>query len=388
MRKRQQRGGRRLSESPHVGFSVVIPVHGRIVLLDRLLSSVREARRPPNVSLELIVVDSSGRDERDRLRMVCEDHGSRWVEGSLSVRQKRNLGARESKFPWLLFLDSDCQASAGLFEAYLDFVFSNENHLVAAAGPTQFRSGETRFTRLVADSSLLAPFRAPTQAGKLLWATTSNLLVRRDAFDQVGGFREELPFRLGGDDTDFCLRLNEFGGSLIAVPGAVCYHTWETWAAPLLTIKRSFRWGWMHSILLRLHPRFRRLDAPGLPVYTLGCFLISVIGALLGRPITLLAAPVFLLLAVLIHACLVACRSTTPSRSFISDLTLALVECPFGFGRTLGALSAGTLTGVFYRLDESDAAMDHHFPEMVRDLWSNNIALLVTVFIVHLGGRV
>lgn len=364
------------------GFSIVIPAHGRADLLLRLLASVEAARQRSAVPVEVLVIDSTPGEGRAPVQAACEQHGARWLSGTLSVRQKRNLGAKHAHHSWFLFLDSDCEASEGLFEAYRRFTIGADAALAAAAGPTRFRDGETWFTRLVAHSSLLGPFRTPERPGRILWATTSNLLVSRKVFDTLGGFREDLPFRLGGDDTDFCLRLCQAGGHVESIPDAVCYHSWQTWASPLALLRRSFRWGWVQALLLRDYPRFRRLDGAGFPIYTLGCLLLSVAGASFGQPMFLLLAPLYILLALLMHAGLAALGSNSPARAFLADLMLALVECPFGFGRVLGSLTGGRLTGVFHRLDDNDSAMDQQFPELVRDLWSDNLALLVALVIV------
>ncbi|MEU8138904.1 glycosyltransferase [Streptodolium elevatio] len=51
---------------------------------------------------------------------------------------------------------------------------------------------------------------------------SAGLLVRRDVWEQLGGFDPRLPF--GRDDTDFCWRTNAAGHRVVVVPEAVVLH--------------------------------------------------------------------------------------------------------------------------------------------------------------------
>jgi GT2 family glycosyltransferase len=357
-------------------FSVIVPTHGRASLIAELLQSLSCTPSSIDASVEVLIVDSSSVGESEAIRETCERFGAKHLEGSVSVRRKRNIGAFAANGEWLFFVDSDCAVSPDIFAAYQRTMRSTPD-LCAAAGPTVFRGDETSFTRRIRSSSLFGPFRRPAQVGSLLWTTTSNLLIRRDVFHSLGGFREDYPFRLGGDDTDLCLRLRDEGKVVIAVPEAVCFHSWATWSSPWLVVRRSFRWGWMHARLLRDHPRYRRFDAPGLPAHALICVAISTIGAMFGV-FRLIVLPVALVaMGVLFHALVAAARAQNRLVAFGEDITLALVELPFGFGRAIGSLAAGSLIGVLYRLDADDRAMDEGFTETVVMLWCDHLALVV-----------
>ena len=364
---------------PTPSFSVIVPSHGRVELLTRLLQSIDISKSKTKANIEVIVVDSSPIVDTKCVSGICNKFGANLIKGQANVRSKRNIGARSASKEWLFFVDSDCKLSKNIFDAYLQKIMENQG-AAAIAGPTRFEGEDNYFTRLIQNSALLNPFRIPAKANNLLWATTSNLVVRRDCFKDLGGFREDFPFRLGGDDTDFCLRLRDRHYKLVAAPDAVCSHTWETWGHPLSVMRRSFRWGWMHSILLRDYPHYRRFDAPGLPVHTLACSVIALIGAFTATAKFLLAPVLFFLLSVIIHAFFATFNVRTKALPLLlEDLALALVELPFGFGRALGSLSRGSLIGVLYRLDANDIAMDASFPETVRSLWSDHLSFLIIV---------
>jgi len=363
-------------------ISVVIASHGRTELLVKLLESLNRAKNHTDIHIEILVVDSTSAVKASVIQKACNELGATLINGTLSVRRKRNLGAGSATGDWLFFVDSDCEVSEDIFNVYRR-MFESNPEFRAGAGPTVFRGEETPFTRRIQNSSLLSPFQQPAVAKYLLWATTSNLLVRKDVFDTLNGFREDFPFRLGGDDTDFCLRLRDMSYQLVAVPKAICFHSWATWSKPATVVRRSFRWGWMHSILLREHPRYRRIDTPDFPTHTLACILIAFIGAVLTGAIHLLIAPVlFVVLAIMFHAFSVSVRASKPLSVFFEDMVLALIELPFGFGRVIGSLASFSFVGVFFRLDADDVGVYKIFPATTRSLLCDNFAFLCVAFFV------
>jgi GT2 family glycosyltransferase len=365
---------------PAPKFSVVVASHGRAGLLVKLLESLANARSLTAANVEILIVDSTPAADAAPIHEACEKLGATLISGPLSVRRKRNLGAGAATGDWLFFVDSDCEVTPEIFNVYRQAIDSDPEFR-AGAGPTVFQGGETRFTKLIKDSSLLSPFRQPAEAKFLLWSTTSNLLVSKDVFDALNGFREDFPFRLGGDDTDFCLRLNDASYRIAAVPEAVCHHSWETWRRPSSVARRSFRWGWMQAILMREHPRYRRIDAPGLPFHTLACILIAAAGVFVGGLHILLAPVLFVVLAVLLHAFFVTVRAAK-ARAFLEDIALAAVELPFGFGRLVGSILNCSPAGLIFRLGADDIAAYKVFPDTARALWCDYLAFLCVAFLI------
>jgi GT2 family glycosyltransferase len=81
------------------------------------------------------------------------------------------------------------------------------------------------------------------------------LLVRRRAFEGVGGFNEE--FFYAPEDIEFCRRLSAHKWRLVQVPGASCHHTPRRRNRNLLT-----RRGLSHARALWRYYRLRA-DVPG-----------------------------------------------------------------------------------------------------------------------------
>jgi len=131
----------------------------------------------------------------------------------------RNAGAAASTGEWLLFVDADCAPAAGLLSAYLAEPIPPGTGAVAGEilGEPGQRSLAARYAR---DRKVLSQTDGLYGRGRVI-AATGNLMVRRAAFAELGGFAEGI--RSAGD-VDFCLRLREAGWRLDFRPQAIVTH--------------------------------------------------------------------------------------------------------------------------------------------------------------------
>ncbi|ODT64239.1 hypothetical protein ABS71_13435 [bacterium SCN 62-11] len=154
------------------------------------------------------------------------------VEGA-NVSQQRNLGVGQASGELLWFLDDDSQFGPETLRLGLEIMRAHPD-CAAAGGPslTRSRAGfEERVFGAVMGSwfaalSTWARHRAvgPARFAEGTELITSNLLVRREWFEKVGGFDLSL---YPGEDIDFVYRLRQAGARLY-------YH-------PRLSVERSRR---------------------------------------------------------------------------------------------------------------------------------------------------
>jgi GT2 family glycosyltransferase len=194
--------------------SVVMPFAGDEHAAQDAIDALRALQLKPGD--ELILADNSGvARPRGGVAVVR-------VAGERSPAHARNVGAARAHCDWILFLDSDCRAPAGLLEAYFSAPVADD--VGALAGDVvPMPAGDTLASRYGSARSFLSqqahlnhPYRPR--------AVAANLMVRRAAFEQIGGFYEGVR---AAEDTDFSWRLQQAGWRLELRRGAQVEHRYR-----------------------------------------------------------------------------------------------------------------------------------------------------------------
>jgi glycosyltransferase involved in cell wall biosynthesis len=198
---------------PRPPVSVIVPFAGTRDEAGALIAALRQIEMRPGD--ELIVVDNSGE------AIVPEADGVTVVRASAqaSAYYARNEGAAGAAGEWLFFTDSDCRPYADVLDQFFegpvdDGVGALVGEIEGVADQTALVSRYARSRgHLRQEGHWLYPYRP--------WGVTANLLVRRSAWESVGGFLEGI--RSGGD-TEFSWRLQDAGWELGYRPKAVVEH--------------------------------------------------------------------------------------------------------------------------------------------------------------------
>lgn len=189
--------------SPTVG--VVVPCKNEIATIRLCLQSLRA--QVPRV--KIVVLDNGSTDGS---RQVAEELADRVVDlPGVPISTLRNTGARLLADRDVLgFVDADCELAPDWLEAGL-----------AALETADMAGSRTRAATgagwVAARWAAIEQQRAHGQS--LLWS--QHLLVRRDTFEQLGGFDEAMRT---GEDADLSARLRTRGGRLALTDDMVVTH--------------------------------------------------------------------------------------------------------------------------------------------------------------------
>jgi glycosyltransferase involved in cell wall biosynthesis len=328
------------------GVSVVTPTHGRRSLVAALLESLQAARAAAGVESEVIIVDSSEGEDAQLILEDCERfHASYIRHPANNVRQKRNVGIRTARFPIVLFMDSDCTASPDLL---VEHARSHMNDVGGVIGVTRFVGDSSQTWRLIERTSVLDSFSCAERMETVPWGPTCNISYRKEILEEVGGFDESFPFRLGGDDVDLGLRVTDAKHPIRCNPKAVVEHTRETWSSLWLIGRRLFRWGRMHHHLMNKHPGRVLNDFPktmGL-LFVLGITMAAMSGVY-RRPVLLLLPLLWLALDLLLEAAVLSRMTGERLRDYGTFLGARLLGLTFELGTLVEAGLRGSLRPLY-----------------------------------------
>jgi glycosyltransferase involved in cell wall biosynthesis len=210
--------------------TVVVPFVGDRDAVERLSSYLRRlALRPGD---ELIVADNT-REGMDREALTVGVRVAR-AAAERSSYHARNVGARIAGNEWILFMDADCRPVPDLLDTFVTQPPAERCGAIAGSvvGSPDQAALIARYARARGFLNLAGGGEGPE------WriAVAGNVLVRRAAFEEIGGFTEGI--RSGGD-VDFSRRLQGGGWTIDRCPGALVEHRHRERLLPFLaTIAR------------------------------------------------------------------------------------------------------------------------------------------------------
>jgi O-antigen biosynthesis protein len=222
----------------HDLVSIIIPTRDLGRLLNQCLESIFETSTYSN--FEVILVDNGSTEpytekvistwlNREPDRFNCYTYNVPFNYSKIN-----NFGASKANGKYLLFLNNDTEVitpdwiealveqaqrpsigAAGAKLLYSDKTIQHVGVIIglggfAGHGHRYFSDGEAgHFGTAISPTNFSA-------------VTAACLMCRRDVFDQVGGFDEDLPVAF--NDVDFCLKLTQAGLRNICLPHVMLYH--------------------------------------------------------------------------------------------------------------------------------------------------------------------
>ena len=256
--------------------SIVIPVKDRADELKRCLTSLSNLNYPQE-KLQIIVVDDGSIDESPQ---VARQFRALLVPSGGTGRgpaAARNVGASMAGGEVLAFIDSDCTASKEWLNELIP-AFSNPT-MAAVGGQVDgmcTASAVDRYEAVMSSLSLGSRERVGNSGNDTFYLPSCNLLVRRTAFRNAGGFKDSMHV---GEDVDLTWRLRDKGWSISYLPAGNVLHEHRSSIRSFMS--RRFDYGTSEGMLQLLHPRRRKqmVIPPLLAIVLLLCLAAPFAGA-------------------------------------------------------------------------------------------------------------
>jgi cellulose synthase/poly-beta-1,6-N-acetylglucosamine synthase-like glycosyltransferase len=187
--------------SDMLSFSVIVPTFNRVDLLFGTLESVFGQR---STDFEIIVVDDGSTDGTMKYLQSLGEHVRIFQQPNRGAGPARNLGARHAHGRYLAFLDSDDLWFPWTLQVYHDVIRRHQEPSFIVGKPYVF-SDEPELDKAAFDVVRAEWFVDYLASGdQWRWWGASSFIIRRDAFEAVGGFTEEW---VNDEDTDLTLRM-------------------------------------------------------------------------------------------------------------------------------------------------------------------------------------
>ena len=302
-------------------LSIVVPVRNDATRLGTCLNSIRSYA--PNV--EVYVIDNGSTDGSGEMAEGL--NASVILCPELRVGALRNRGCEMSSSEFIAFVDSDHEVTSDWLEQGLE-ILTQDKSIVAAGSHYLAPPDGTWVQTIWAIHRLRGP-----ESCDVDWLGAGNLFVRRDAFEKVGGFREDL---IAAEDVDLCHRLRQLGGRIVCDKRIQNIHHGEP--KTLLAFLRKEHWRGSSGVKAWISQGFPLRDLPSLlwPLWHLVggvAFVALAITAIVSMERTWTTLASTSLLAWILPSVLLSVRTCVSEKRTTSIPVLAVLYFAYGLAR-------------------------------------------------------
>lgn len=264
--------------------TIIVVTHNSARWLERMCAAVSAQTE---TRWRLVIVDNASRaDQRPHQTQLPPGASIIQCERNLGFAAGNNLAAGDADTPHLVFLNPDAFPEPGWLAALL--AAAEKFPQAAAIGSTQWRAdapgvldgtGDVLHASGLAYRSNYGKRAAPPPLGESFSACAAAMLVRRAAFEAVGGFDER--YFCYFEDVDLGFRLRLAGWRILQTPDAMVAHV----GGGVAGARSAF--GDYHGARNRLWTFFKCMPAvlfwPLLPFHLLASALVCTVALSTGR---------------------------------------------------------------------------------------------------------
>jgi GT2 family glycosyltransferase len=221
----------------HPMVSIIIPVQERVSSLQRCVQSIRDKTDYQNYEIILIGPKGKKNKSQDFLSDLRSEENVQVIDhhGEDNLSQLNNLAVIQAKGSHVLFLSRDIEVvSQQWLTSMLEHSQRREvgavgakliypDHTIQHAGVIIGLAGAAGYSHEKFPEKSNGYFGSLNVIRNCSAITAACMMMRKQVFNQVGGFDEEhLPF--GFSDVDLCLELRKKGYLVVYTPCAVLVH--------------------------------------------------------------------------------------------------------------------------------------------------------------------
>ncbi len=249
-------------------YSIIVAVYNRAEEVRELLASA-ELLDFDRSAFELVFVDDGSSDSFAEMMHQYQSPSGLQIRVMYQQNQgpgaARNLGMRDSKGLYFIFVDSDCMLPPHWLAAIDQEV--HEQNLDAFGGPDTYHESFSPLLKAINYSMTSFLGTGGTRGQKKMvgrfYPRSFNMGIHRKVYEALGGMNH----LRHGQDMDFSARIYEAGFRVALISKAYVYHKRRTSLGRFF--RQIFNWGVARINLGRLHPHLLR------PVHLLPALLIA-----------------------------------------------------------------------------------------------------------------
>lgn len=220
-------------------LSIVICSYNRASYIGDALTSLYE-QSSGLASFEAIIVDNNSTDNTNEVFQKWRDshplgNFTYTTEKQQGASYARNTGAKLANGAWLCFMDDDAVATEHYVQNIIrhiqdqPFVVGFGGRIIPKYIPSEPKWMSHYVSSLVGNFDY-APVACAFENGK--YPLESNMIVKKDVYEQIGGFNTSLPgvvgtLRIGGEGKELFYKIMHLGHKIYYDPSICVHHVVE-----------------------------------------------------------------------------------------------------------------------------------------------------------------
>lgn len=179
-------------------ISVIIPTYNRQNII---LGAIKSVECQTYKNFEIVVVDDCSKDDTEIILKNNKDINYIKLDRNLGNAGARNVGVKNAKGDFIVFLDSDDRMKKDCLESFNNLIHRDPNVMFAFGDHEVYNVQES-----ITTISSWEPNKNKSFLEELKIGTGCGIMVHKKCFEKVGYFDERLRVAV---DTDWLIRLNK-----------------------------------------------------------------------------------------------------------------------------------------------------------------------------------